>query len=293
MSKNETSPEEDSIPKYKQSNLLTRSNIFLIAVLFIISSIYFLFTYPDATFETPVVRHNEVATEEPEDLNYKTSIAIADSYVPIFEGNIPFLPNYKIDFPETWKVEYLSFFLDYDKRFSADYSFSSNNEGAFCDGGSCQTVRLSKDDIDIDLKFLRISGMHGVYCSNTAEVIQLENGWWRLADRRGYLYVKDNIFFNASIPIDYMYEGDVVIDEDWEKILGKDYKVCYFGSGIEVKDRPPFHIENDGAVILLYPRINSNNEQHIDEIDIMLVKSGEYVGYSDLIEDFKKSFDAN
>lgn len=94
------------------------------------------------------------------------------------------------------------------------------NYTEYCDE-SCMGIRLSKDEVYVELEFYMAMDEMLYQCSDTVEYHPLANNWYRIHDSGGIFY-SNNAMENSTN--EYFNIGEIVPGE-WEAVQGKTYKI--------------------------------------------------------------------
>lgn len=124
------------------------------------------------------------------------------------------LDNLTLRIPETWEI----------KPIENEPSEESKD-----------TIQLTKDDTLINLEFEE-TDITGIFCSNSVQVKELPNSWYRLKGKDEIRY-SNRVSFDIKVT-DAMAakNGFNSIDDEWSFVADETYKVCYKDKGILLKD---------------------------------------------------------
>lgn len=182
---------------------------------------------------------------------------------PSTQVGIPheFLPSFDIDYSDSWNLTVKQFRVKDTGPFESKY-FPTCHE-------NCMGVRLSKNNISLDLIFDIAYDNNAFRCSNSVAYQKLSNNWYRIKDSSGYWYTNrvqlDKTLKPGKFPSPF---GEV--DDEWSAVKDETYEICVQGSGEFLEEFSPVHPE--AGILMEFPRIIGNPSGGLlDELDSMVI----------------------
>lgn len=130
-------------------------------------------------------------------------------------------------------------------------------------------VRLTKDNISLDLIFDISFDNSAFKCSNSVAFQKLSNGWYRAKGSSGYFYT-NRVQLGKTLESGKFPSPFGAATDEWSAVKNETYEICIQGSGEFLEKFLLVHPE--AGILMEFPRIVGNpSENLLKGMDSMVV----------------------